>query len=251
MQRLLFIHFFILTAIAAYSQSNQMVLMAANATAGIHLHEKVLLKDFQTDKNIEEIVIAIPGKFGGGDGGGSSIAESMSQPLPIELIYFRGASNEKNIRLFWETAQEFNNDIFIIEKKTTENNFVEIGKVNSLGNSNQNKSYSFLDNTPDAGSNYYRLKQIDLDGKYEYSNIVNVQFIGKHTIINIQPNPFSEYIFIDSQKDLDGSLIKIFDVTGFLVFEANLNHGSLNLGKLTAGIYYLKTNGETHKIIKK
>ncbi|MEL6944906.1 MAG: hypothetical protein AAFO82_19800, partial [Bacteroidota bacterium] len=90
--------------------------------------------------------------------------------LPVELIDFKAiAERGTGVWLKWATASEINSDVFLIEKSQDGNIFKEIGKLKAAGNSFKKLDYSYLDENPFEGNNYYRLKQVDLDGQYEYS----------------------------------------------------------------------------------
>lgn len=96
--------------------------------------------------------------------------------LPVELKYFRVTQKIKRINnLYWETASELNNDKFIIEISTNLKTWTIIGEIEGAGNSSSEIQYSFTDNSPIGQISYYRLKQVDFDGKVKYSEIVSVE----------------------------------------------------------------------------
>ncbi|MEW6701575.1 MAG: T9SS type A sorting domain-containing protein [Bacteroidota bacterium] len=151
-----------------------------------------------------------------------------NQPLPVELTSFT-ASYEKNfVMLKWTTATEVNNYGFDIERAFVETQHAEslrwkkIGFVQGYGNSNSPKEYSFEDKNPQVGKLQYRLKQIDFDGTYEYSNTVEVNFDAPVNFILEQnyPNPFNpetviSYTIGTSQLSAFSNVsLKIFDVLG-------------------------------------
>ena len=100
---------------------------------------------------------------------------STDLPLPIELLSFKAECNNGQNNLIWETASEQNNDFFTLEKSFDGENFSEFTQVPSQGNSNVTQSYSAIDFTPFYGTNYYRLKQTDLDGQFNYSDIISLR----------------------------------------------------------------------------
>jgi type IX secretion system substrate protein len=104
-------------------------------------------------------------------------------PLPVELTTFSAGIKNNSVELNWQTATEINNYGFEIERKLHNNAWENIGFVPGFGNSNSPKSYNFIDQQKPAGEIKYRLKQIDNDGSYEFSNEVNV--------ISNSPNNFS------------------------------------------------------------
>ena len=161
--------------------------------------------------------------------------------LPVELTSFSAATTSStdglvNVSLNWETATEVNNYGFEIERHgstslTMTSNFIpsgdegweKIGFVEGHGNSNSPKNYSFSDQTPtNSGKYYYRLKQIDSDGTYEYSNTLEVQVkvpSGFHLSQNY-PNPFNPTSKIDftlPEKQLTS--LRVYNLMGELVSE--------------------------------
>ncbi len=94
--------------------------------------------------------------------------------LPIELVSFTGKKDRKNNELKWTTATELNNDFFTIEKTLDGTNFEIVGIENGAGHSNQYSDYSLIDYDVREVINYYRLKQTDLDGKYNFSEIISI-----------------------------------------------------------------------------
>ena len=122
----------------------------------------------------------------------------VNAPLPVELSSFSATINQNVVNLKWQTKTEVNNYGFEIERKAANNekgtdNWEKIGFVNGNGNSNSPKEYTLTDKNPTGGSKFaYRLKQIDNDGKYEYSNEVEVELVPREYILyQNYPNPFN------------------------------------------------------------
>ncbi|OIP01433.1 MAG: hypothetical protein AUJ98_04635, partial [Bacteroidetes bacterium CG2_30_33_31] len=111
--------------------------------------------------------------------------------LPISLLDLSALKNKDVINLYWKTASEQNNDYFIIERSADNINFQNIGNIDGSGNSINIIDYNFIDNQPNNGINYYRLKQVDFDGKFTYSKTISADFINENLIFNIFPNPIS------------------------------------------------------------
>jgi hypothetical protein len=114
-----------------------------------------------------------------------------SNPLPIVLISFEATANEDNVDLKWVTATEINSDFFTLERSSDAKNWEEIITTNGAGNANQVLEYFETDFEPLEGVSYYRLKQTDFDGQYEYFNIVTVRFKNNNLTKNMSlfPNP--------------------------------------------------------------
>lgn len=115
-------------------------------------------------------------------------------PLPVELVSFSGRLVGKSIQLNWQTATEIDNNGFEVERKTQNSDWQKTGFIEGHGTSNSPKYYSFTDNSVLSGSTYsYRLKQIDGDGTFTYSNIIEISAssITDFTLEQNYPNPFS------------------------------------------------------------
>ncbi len=164
--------------------------------------------------------------------------------LPIELLNFDGNIQDTDVLLKWQTATELNADKFDIERSVDGHLFEKIGEVKAKGYSQQIEDYQFTDISPIFGKNYYRLKNIDIDGSHNYSNIIAINY---HNIINnIYPNPFYDnmQIFIQYQQE-ETVKIQVQNTQGQIVFTENylLSKGTnlitLPLQELAAGIYTL------------
>lgn len=180
----------------------------------------------------------------------------VDNTLPIELVSFKGeidadldCSNAK-INLSWNTLTELNAKSFEIERGKY-GNFESLGIVEAIGESNRLQSYSFEDNQPLEGRVYYRLKMIDNDGTFKYSNIISINNCDERTL-EFAPNPTNSSIFITG--DLEGLEIKIFNNNGqeYPVKIQGINDGfRLDMTSFPIGIYYIKTNkGKTYKVVK-
>ncbi len=182
-------------------------------------------------------------------------AATDSPPLPVELVYFYGLETGDSISLFWGTATEINNYGFQVQRGFEDStNFVTIGFVFGHGTSYSPKTYTFGDTSVlDAGRYYYRLKQIDNDGGFKYSWIINVGFLitsVKVESINVPsefnlsqnfPNPFNpttkiKFSIPASKSELTRTTLKVFDITGRLA--ANILDD-----ELYPGIYSVEFNG--------
>lgn len=160
--------------------------------------------------------------------------------LPIELLSFTAESIENNtIQLNWLTAAETNNDYFTVERSQGGLNFSTVGIVTGAGNSNTTSSYSFIDQQPHPGINYYRLKQIDFDGKHTYSNTISVLPGVAETLPVVQQ--MAEYLLI-SIDDKGQSEISAYTIMGRQVYQNQLQGDfkhKVSLSHLESGIYFL------------
>lgn len=147
--------------------------------------------------------------------------------LPVKLTNFTAARNGNTSKLVWNTASELNSKLFIIERSEDASTYKEVGVVNAKGNSSVTSSYTFNDLSPVlATNNYYRLKAVDKDGKFEYSNIQIVSFednVEKNTAIatNIYPMPAEDHVMLTIGNDVSGDInYAVYDVAGNIVSEA-------------------------------
>ena len=179
--------------------------------------------------------------------------------LPVKLMSFSVNSDNSFNVLNWSTATEVNNDYFIVEYSTDMVNFYELGKVDGAGNSNVVKNYQFIDNTIYDEVVYYRLRQVDFDGVYTYSDIVAVKKMEEGEI-SIYPNPAKEALFLDiNSKKEEQFTIRFVNVLGAVVQEnIVINKGtntyqSKEFKQLQTGIYFvqlLNAKNETVKTLK-
>ena len=174
-------------------------------------------------------------------------------PLPVELISFTASVNNDEVILYWETATELNNFGFEIHRAVVSGQLTEdwmnIGFVEGHGNSNSAKNYSYADNSVRAGQSYaYRLKQIDFDGKFKYSSIVDVEVSAPQVFSLAQnyPNPFNPSTSIEYTVPSNEYVsLKVYDVLGNLVStlenenkEAGKYSITFDASNLTSGIYF-------------
>ena len=179
-----------------------------------------------------------------------------SDPLPVELFSFYGSVIDNNIILSWKTATETNNFGFEVERSINNAtlNWEKIGFVRGYGNSNTPKSYEFVDENPFGGNSFkYRLKQIDINGDIEYSNIVDIDYspLGFELFQNY-PNPFNPNTKIKFSMLNDAKVnLTVYNILGEKVTElinsymtAGLHVLEFNAGTLASGTYIYKLDVE-------
>lgn len=191
---------------------------------------------------------------------GIRIATSWADAgLPVELTSFSANSVNGNVELIWKTATEKNNNGFDVERKSANSDFVKIGFVKGNGTTTNLSSYSFTDKNTNAKSSYsYRLKQVDFDGTFTYSNIVNVSASSLPTSFSLTqnfPNPFNPSTSISYSVPQSGVVtLAIFNTLGQKVkevvnqFQEAGNYTvSLNASDLSSGnyIYNINLNGQS------
>lgn len=182
------------------------------------------------------------------------ITGTVSNVLPIELISFNATPIANNVSLTWSTASEINNDYFTLERSINAIYFVEIETIDGAGNSNQILNYSHVDGNVISGVSYYKLKQTDYDGKFEYSDIVSVNLLSFDEI-KIYPNPFDGSVLFLNTNILQGKNIqlRIIDFNGreiiskvLLLKESNENNLDelVSLENIPDGLYIINVISE-------
>ncbi len=159
--------------------------------------------------------------------------------LPIELTNFVGHSTAEGARLGWTTVMERDFNYFGIERSSDGKNFVEIKQVFANGGQDITTNYSYVDGSVRGGRFYYRLRSVDLDGAFEYSNVVKVDLEGSMAVASIYPNPAIGKVSVDILTATYGKLL-ISDKQGKPVIETDLreNIQELDVHELPAGIYF-------------
>jgi len=193
---------------------------------------------------------------------GTAIINPEAGPLPVTLVKFTAKLLQSNqVQIDWTTSMELNCKNFIVERSYDGNVFTGVQTIEGNGNSNVLHNYSTTDdlNSFTGTTAYYRLKQIDFDGKGYVSKIIPVKLKSAANKTIISPNPFSDYININTQwQNAETATISIFNVQGKLVLskQVSLNKGNNDiridrLSNLPSGNYYLQLSSATQKIIEK
>ena len=118
---------------------------------------------------------------------------TWSDVVPVELTSFAASVSGNSVNLNWSTATELNNSGFNIERKSANSNWTNIGFVRGYGTTTEAKNYTYSDNNLTSGNYSYRLKQVDFDGTFEYSNVVEVEIVtpNRFELSQNYPNPFN------------------------------------------------------------
>lgn len=175
-------------------------------------------------------------------------------PLPVELTAFSAKTENNTTRLDWKTASEINNDYFSIEHSCDGRNFESVGEVNGIGTTTETQRYSFIHKSPKQGDNYYRLKQIDFDGGFEYSEIKVVR-VEKATEVQVFPTIASTEISVIIRDEfLENSQLAIFNSMGQMVKIESINGATefdINIKDLAKGHYYLQLRNGSEVVTKR
>jgi subtilisin-like proprotein convertase family protein len=140
-----------------------------------------------------------------------------SGSLPVSWLDFAASRNDKAVLLQWRTASEVNNKYYEVQRSSDGVNFVSIGIINAGNAPAGVQQYLFNDLRPFAGVNYYRLKQVDQDGKFSYSVIAQVTMPGSDLLYTLQPNPARGEASLLFYTALDKAEIRIMDMMGKMV----------------------------------
>jgi len=185
----------------------------------------------------------------------------LPYPVPVELTSFTAILNSTDVTLNWTTATELNNQGFEVQRKFGANNFVTIGSVKGHGTTTSPNQYSFVDKLLDAGKYFYRLKQLDFNGTFEFSKTieVDVRLVNEFTLEQNFPNPFNPTTKISWQSPVNSwQTLKIYDVLGNIV--ANLVNEyrpagnykiDFNASNLPSGVYFYRIQVENFVETKK
>ena len=158
-------------------------------------------------------------------------AININGVVPVELTSFNAAAMKNAISLKWETATETNNHGFEVEKSLDNRNYMKIGFVQGHGTSSERNSYNFVDKNVHSNKYYYRLKQLDNDGSFNYSKVVEVNYtvINNFGLTQNYPNPFNPTTSIQFSLPIESQVtVKLFNSVGQEV--ALLTNGQFALG---------------------
>lgn len=185
------------------------------------------------------------------NGGGNFVATfTVATALPVKYVNVKVSSTESNKnQISWTTLSEINNDYFEVQHSTDGVNFDLIGMVAGNGNTNQENNYTFVHKSPTQHLDYYRLKQVDYDGNYEYSPIVSL-FRKSNIDVNIYPNPTQGVLNITGIDEK--SIVTIYEFSGKVIrsFE-NIPFVSIDIQDLNTGIYLVSIlNNQTAQYFK-
>lgn len=169
-------------------------------------------------------------------------AINFSIVLPVEFSFFTASHNHEGIQLAWQTLAETNTDHFSVETSSDGINFYSLGNKKAAGYSSTRVNYTFLHSNPTEGKNFYRLKQVDQDGKFKYSKIVQVDVTEKNSL-QVFPNPASTKLLIHHEKASGNEQLQIVTARGNVALQSILKPGttqtSLNDLRLSRGLYFV------------
>jgi len=169
--------------------------------------------------------------------------------LPVNFLDFSGRLLPSgDIKLNWNVAADNEHSYFEVERSTGQQHFTTIGKVES--------PYTFLDQHPFAGDNYYRIKAVDKDGKYQYSKIIKIVFDPALDAVSIHPNPATDRLTVELKKAKQGYItLQVSDLLGRIILEKNYNVNNssttlpIEIASWKPQLYFLKVIGSDGKLL--
>jgi hypothetical protein len=186
---------------------------------------------------------------------------NIDYTIPVELVSFNASVIRDAVELSWMTATETNNQGFSIERTTDGQSFEEIGYISGYGTTTEPQSYSYIDSKLETGSYSYRLKQIDFDGTYEYSNEINVEVeLPIHYALEQNyPNPFNPSTKISYSIPVDGNVkLAVYNMLGEEVAtivnsyqKADRYEVNFDASGLSSGVYVYKLESANYTASRK
>lgn len=177
------------------------------------------------------------------DVGLSKVSFCITEPLPVTWLNINALKNDNGgVNINWATATEINNDYFSVEKSTDNRTFFEIGQVKGGGNKNTISKYLYEDSNPGIGTLYYRIKQTDYNGEFDYSSVVSVvpgKMLGN---VTFNPNPASSNVTVTWDAGVKEQLtLQVTDLTGVVILSEPLSTDNnlhyLNVSNINNGLY--------------
>jgi hypothetical protein len=183
---------------------------------------------------------------------------STSTPLPVHFSAFDAYADNCNVQLNWSTAMEINNDYFTVERSLDGRAFTGIATVQSMGNSAEKQDYSYTDEHPKSGLNYYRVRQVDQDGKYTATSIRQAYVhCNGDDAIKVFPTVSNNSVQVVLPSGYEGATVELLTTLGQVVKVpiegSNLSY-RIHLNQLASAMYMVRirkgTELHSYKIIK-
>ncbi|HRQ52066.1 MAG TPA: T9SS type A sorting domain-containing protein, partial [Agriterribacter sp.] len=176
--------------------------------------------------------------------------------LPVRWLQFEAITGDRNVKLHWSTAMELNNSRFEVQTGTDGTTYITVGTLPSKGNSNTTTDYEYFHLQPGKGKRYYRIKQVDLDGKSTYSRIIQVYIPGNSDPEPLlYPVPAGSMVTVHFGKPVTNAFIEIVSSDMKLVYAEKINNTLLTkniyTGNWAAGTYIVKlTAGKNSYVLR-
>jgi len=178
----------------------------------------------------------------------STMNEVDCSVLPVELSTFSASIVNQQVSLKWTTASETDNDYFDIERSTDGINFYKIGRVAGQGTTDQKTDYEFMDIAPELGGNYYRLRQVDLDGTETYSGI---KYVELYTVksVRLATNPVYNNLKLLFSGYRVGGHYEVYNSIGQIRLSGDLNSDQIDVSEIGKGNHFIKLSIEGRTIV--
>ena len=164
------------------------------------------------------------------------------EALPVELVFFNTGVKGSTVYISWRTATEINNDFFTLERSQDEINWLPISTISGNGNANTVHNYTYTDTNPFLGQSFYRLKQTDFDGSFEYFDPVQINFTGQASFL-IQPNPSHDILNVYN-SDIEHAVLTVISISGqemnVPIINSQTNQVTFDVSGLKRGLYILR-----------
>ncbi|MFN8429871.1 MAG: hypothetical protein U0V04_07825 [Spirosomataceae bacterium] len=171
-----------------------------------------------------------------------------TNPFPANLTSFTSLKTQSSISLLWSTTSETNFSHFMVQKSKDAKGFESIGRVESVGFESDKSAYSFVDEKPFAGNNYYRLKMVDKDGTEDYSKIISVKFDGTAKAV-FYPNPTQDIVNFENIKSEDIRSVTVHKINGEFLGEVLPTDSGLDISAFKSRELILQLNLKNNQIL--
>lgn len=180
----------------------------------------------------------------------NNAAVNLIAPLPVKLTYFNAYAKNTAVELSWQTTLEQHSDKFVIERSTNGTEYMAIDSVSAAGVSYTVHNYSYTDHQLKNGKAYYRLKQIDIDGQFEFSQVSTVTLDAVNNVsVRTYPNPVTSNVTIKHPTASGSENVQLLNAGGSVLLQKHINQGvtetKIDLRAYTAGVYFLVWNDGT------
>jgi hypothetical protein len=176
----------------------------------------------------------------------NAVTLTAISPLPVTLVTFNVKAHGTAAELQWRTTSETDNKGFFVQRSNDAMRWSDIGFIDGNATTSQNHDYIFRDETPGNGINYYRLRQIDFDGKTEYSRIVGIRFDLPTNEVTVWVDA-NRNVQIQTTDELE--LVTIFDLSGRILLSSSKT--GINLSAIPAGILLVRIRTDQGTVTKK
>jgi hypothetical protein len=179
-------------------------------------------------------------------------SNTAANPLPIELLYFNAVCNNNIVTFNWATATEINNDYFVIESSLDGINWEVVATKKGSGTSTTEKKYEVSAEKMSNKMVYYRLKQVDTDGSFDYSKLINVNSCDTTLEdIVIFPNPTNGKLRIMNNSEAPIKFIIVTNTMGQKIYMSRTNFETVDLSQFQDGVYFVNLETEYNTVVKK